>query len=225
MSLFKRKTKDPRQKRLEMEFQLVSEMCSNSDIISFETVDKREGLPPEKYKFIYNLKSIVGIEENGEPIFGDQHVVKITLPPSYPMTSSPKCYVETDIWHPNIRSKGEYKGHVCINAQVLGYWHTLDMLVQQIGEMLQYKNYHALQIQPYPEDAIVAKWVREYGEPNNIISKESKIYTDGRPLLKPTNQWLDTRNGSKKIKIIKIRKGKNENSEGKIKNINIPEKK
>lgn len=183
-----------------MEHQLLEDLCKHSDLISYEVVKPRRGVPPDKYLVHFDVKSIIGIEEEGTPIYGQRHTAKITLPLGYPMTSSPICYMETDTWHPNIRSAGEYKGHICINAQVLGYWHTLDMLVQQIGEMLQYKNYHALQIQPYPEDAIVAKWVREYAEPESIVDKEKGIVVDNRSLLNPTHKWLSSR--SKKSKII-----------------------
>jgi len=202
--LFKRKSRDPRLKRLEMEHQLLEDLCSHSDLIDFEVIKPRKGIPPDKYRLQYYVKSIVGIDEMSKPVYGNHHTVKITLPPGYPMTSSPVCYVESDIWHPNIRSKGEYKGHICINAQVLGHWHTIDMLVTQIGEMLQYKNYHAENIQPYPEDAIVAKWVREYAEPKGIISLKDKVTIDDRPLIKPSTSWLETR--KKRITILGVKK-------------------
>ena len=36
---------------------------------------------------------------------------------------------------------------------------------------------------PYPDDEKVAKWVREYAEPNNIVNKNKQIYIDDSSLL------------------------------------------
>ena len=203
-----RKTnKDPRIRRLEMERELLEDLCNHSDLISYEAKNRRNGHPPENYTVTFNVRSIVGIDDQKNPIYGDTHIADIKLPSGYPMTSSPICYMRSDIWHPNIRSEGKHKGHICINAQVLGHWHTLDMLVEQIGEMLQYKNYHAIDIQPYPEDSKVAEWIREVAEPRGIVNKAKGVVIDDRPLLNPTQEWLDTR--KKKIQITILGRRKN----------------
>ena len=31
---------------------------------------------------------------------------------------------------------------------------------------------------PFPEDSLVAKWIKEYAEPNNIVNKWKEIYSD-----------------------------------------------
>lgn len=191
---------DPRLRRLAKEHELVRDMCKHSELISYEPINPRPGLPPENYRIGYSVRSIVGITESQEPIYGSYHVAELKLPSNYPMVSSPICYMRTPVWHPNIRFSGELKGHICINAQVLGHWHTLDMLIEQIGEMLQYKNYHALDILPYPEDRDAAKWVREYAEPRNIVNKAKNIAVDNRPLLKPSVEWQETR--KQKIQVI-----------------------
>ena len=49
---------------------------------------------------------------------------------------------------------------------------------------MQYKNYHAEHIPPYPEDSKVAEWVMEYAEPNGIVSNVKRIYVDNTPLVK-----------------------------------------
>lgn len=206
--IFKKK-KDPRHKRLALELQKIEELCQYSDLIDFEIINPRKDTPPDKYLIHYKVKSIIRIDEEGNPIYGEAHTAKIILPSGYPMASSPTCHMLTPVWHPNIRSKGELRGRICINEQVLGHWQTLDMLIEQIGEMLQYKNYHAIEVQPYPEDAAVAKWVREYAEPKGIVDKSNHIYIDDRPLKKPTETWLKSRNQKSRIKILKVRKNDN----------------
>lgn len=198
--------KDPRTKRLEMELQLLEELCSNSDFIDFEIINQREGIPPDKYRIHYKVKSIIGINEGGEPIYANKHTAKITLPGGYPITSAPLCFMETNTWHPNIRAKGEAKGHICINDYVLGHWYTIDLLVKQIGEMLQYKNYHAEHIIPYPEDVEVAEWVREYAEPRKIVNKKKGIAIDNNILVKPSKKWMNSRDRKSRIKIRGIKK-------------------
>lgn len=196
---------DPLIKRLALDKHMLDELCSSSDLISSDPLDGSDLLPPSKYRITYDVKSIVGVNDDQSPIYSESHIAEISLPSGYPMVSAPSCYMKTPIWHPNIRSGGNLAGHICINAQVLGTWHTLDLLVEQIGEMLQYKNYHALKMQPYPEDPIVAKWVLEYAEPQGIIDKSKGIAVDSRPLRKPSQEWLDTRKEKSKISIRSIR--------------------
>jgi ubiquitin-protein ligase len=190
--------RDPRQVRLAKEYELLRELCDNSDLISYEVTRQIPGLSPEEYLIHYRVRTIVSLDQMNTPVYGGYHTAKITLPPGYPMTSAPICYMTTPVWHPNIKSSGHYRGHICINKNVLGAWQTLDMLVEQIGEMLQYKNYHALNEQPYPEDAEVAKWVLTVAEPQGIVSK--KHGTDDRPLLRPSPDWASRRRNT----IIKI---------------------
>lgn len=199
---------DPRARRLAKEHEWLDDYCRNSDLVRYEVAKQRPGFPPEEYRIYYKLRSITHILPDGSPQYGNEHVARISLPTGYPMTSSPVCYMETPVWHPNIRSSGEYRGHICINKEVLGHWHTLDMLVEQIGEMLQYKNYHALNEIPFPEDSEVAKWVREHAEPKGIVSKIRGIFTDSRPLQKPSPDWLEKRQRkAPKMQIRAVKKG------------------
>lgn len=179
--------KDPRDKRLAKEHELIDELCGRSVKISYEIVKQDPGFPPEGYKIIYdNVKSIVGVRRDGSPVYGMHHEVEIIFPPAYPgAEGDPKCRMLTDIWHPNIRSKDPAKGRICINSKALGAWHTLDMLSLRIGHMLQYKNYHALNVKPWPEDAEVAKWVRDYAEPKGIVNKDQGVFVDESELLGP----------------------------------------
>jgi len=198
--------KDPRIKRLEMEHQLMKELAASSEYIDFEVVDQRTGMPPDKYLVHYSLKSIIGVREDSSPIYGERHTAQIKLPQGYPLTSAPSCYMKTDAWHPNIKFAGETKGHICINDFVIGHWYTIDMVVKQIGEMLQYKNYHALHILPYPEDTMVASWVRDYAEPRGIVDLKKNIYADDKILIQPTQKWTSSRKKKSMIKILNYRK-------------------
>lgn len=200
-----RRFNNPRDNRLQKELQLLDEFCQQSKLISYQAFPRKGGLPPERYLIHYQVRSIVAIDHWQDPIYGDQHTAEIIIPPSYPLGGQPSCYMKTDAWHPNIKFDGQFKGKICVNDEVLGHWHTLDMMAERIGEMLQYRNYHALNIPPYPEDAKVATWVREYAEPNEIISKKKKIYADTRPLLETTEEWKRSRKKKIQVEILGIR--------------------
>ena len=76
------------------------------------------GLPIE-FEIWYRVKSIVGVKDMPaprEPIFGYLHKMSIVLPNNYPSADgNPIFTFRTDVWHPNIRYSGSFKGHVCLH--------------------------------------------------------------------------------------------------------------
>lgn len=211
--------KDPLLQRLALDHEKMIALSKQTDLISFELVKPHRSLPPEHYKISYKVKSITSINQDQSPNYGSEHVAEIKLPASYPAVP-PICYMKTEAWHPNIRSGGSYKGRICINNKAIGFWQTLDMLVIQIGEMLQYKNYHALHVAPFPEDPVVAKWVREYAEPQGILNSNKSIYVDDRSLMMPSKEWVESRNKSNAITILSVKQKNKEKI--KIGNSNNP---
>lgn len=131
-----------------------------------------QGFPVE-YEIWYRVKSIIGLKENStlrEPVFGYLHKMSIVLPNNYPSADgNPIFTFLTDIWHPNIRYSGNFKGHVCLNSKGMGVLSSLSILVVRVEHYLKYLEYHAENTPPYPEDQTVAQWVREEGEPNGWI--------------------------------------------------------
>lgn len=202
------KFRNPRDNRLAKEHELLDDFCSQSKLVDYEAVPRKGGLPPERYIITYYVRSIIGIDEDKSPIYGDEHIAEIVIPPEYPLGGQPSCYMKTPVWHPNIKFDGRFAGKICVNKKALGHWHTMNMMAERIGEILQYKNYYAINEPPYPEDANVATWVRQYAEPNGIVNKERGIFVDDRPLLETSQEWLESR--KKKIQITIIGRRKNE---------------
>ncbi len=164
---------NPREKRLAKEHLSVDELCKANEDISYRLVrqsGENPDMPPEVYHVTYHLKSIIGIDEQQIPIYDQKHEIEISLPREYPI-KSPKCKVLTNIWHPNIKSDGQYKGRICSNTKEFGKLYNLDLLILRIQQILEYKNYHAVNVAPYPEDEKVARWVRDFAEPNGIVKK------------------------------------------------------
>ncbi len=185
----------PQGKRLLKEWMEIDKLCHLNKHIAY-IVRRRNGenLPIE-YEVIYNIQSIVGVEEPQEvelekdgvsatlqvrePIYGDEHRMRITLPNNFPSArGNPQLNFITDIWHPNIRHAGKFKGRVCSNEKDLGITTSLATRIVRIGQYLQYQLYHALDTYPYPEDSTVAEWVREEAEPMGWINMKEGVFTD-----------------------------------------------
>ncbi|GAB4416772.1 MAG: hypothetical protein OHK0039_26430 [Bacteroidia bacterium] len=177
----KAKLKDPRSVRLSKEHLRLAELCEKSTRISYTLPDKKP-LPPDTYIITYKLRSIVAIDADKQPVYADEHRVQVTFPANFPIGGA-SCYMLTPAWHPNIKWDGPYKGRICGNTAEFGSLFFLNMLVLRIGEILQYKNYHAVQEPPFPEDENVARWMREFAEPHDIVNKNKGIYTDPTSLL------------------------------------------
>lgn len=160
------------------------DLANYSDTIRWEA---HKTVSPLKIPIVYHvhfqLRSITGINDDQSPIYHNEHTLELSITTRYPMEPC-SAFMLTDIWHPNVKSKGKFKGRVCVNSKGLGMAYSLDQVVLRIGEILQYKNYLAEFVPPYPEDEGAAEWVREFAEPNNIVHKEKSIFTDDVPLLR-----------------------------------------
>ena len=98
------------------------------------------GLPTE-FEIWYRCKSIVGVEETEpprKPIFGDLHKMSVVLPNNYPSADgNPVFTFITDIWHPNIRHSGSFKGHVCLTIKEMGVLASIKDLVLRVERYLK----------------------------------------------------------------------------------------
>ncbi|MBK8566743.1 MAG: hypothetical protein IPN76_26280 [Saprospiraceae bacterium] len=153
-----------------------------SDVIDWEVMRTTDLDIPVLYRVHYRFKSIIGINEDFSPIYGNHHIAELSLERPYPLEPC-KVYMKSDLWHPNIKWQGMAKGRVCANVDRMGVTFGLSELVLWVGEILQYKNYHAKNEPPFPEDINVAQWVREYAEPNGVFDKEREFYVDDTPLI------------------------------------------
>ena len=173
--------KSPRARRLAADHQRMVELAARSDFIAFEVRDLVPGSPPEKYVITYTCKGVVRINERREPIYAERHQAMVYLDINYPK-APPKMRWLTPIWQPNIEHVEPFR--VCIDPAWWAASRTLDQLCAMLGEMVQYKNYHAdLATPPFPMDKEVARWVTDYAEPRGIVSKTRPV--DSRELCRP----------------------------------------
>ena len=172
IDFYKDKVKPGRDTRLYNEWKMMDEAYSSHDAISYNVTKRSPSGMPLAYKITFRLKSITGVQEaDGQglqkPVFGDKHVLQITIPNNYPSADGgyPDFKFLTDVWHPNIRFFGEFKGYVCLSFENSGISTSLVEYVGKVAAYLRYDEYHALDEEPYPEDQTVAQWVREQAEP------------------------------------------------------------
>jgi len=167
----------PRLRRLRADHELMRELASRSDLISFRAESPRPTLPPERYIVTFKCKSIIGIDRQGNPQYGEHHQVEIYLHNQYPQRW-PGMKWMTPIWHPNIN---HLNGTVCIDAAWWTASRSLDRLVIMLGEMLQWKNFHDDPTKPpFPWDPDAARWSREYRK-----THPNAFPLDKRELLRP----------------------------------------
>ena len=161
--------------RLFKEWEMIDKRYINDREI-FYVIRKRNAINlPIVYEIIFSLKSIIGVESRNEqglqkPIFGNQHKLRIELPNNYPsMDGQPEFKFISDVWHPNIRFFGDFKGRVCLNLADSGSYTNIVEYIDRIKDYLTYKDYYAVNEYPYPEDLEVAEWVIKQAEPNGWL--------------------------------------------------------
>ena len=174
----------PRMRRLRGDYELMRELASRSDLISFTSSSPHANLPPERYIVTFKCKSIIAVDRLGNPKYGEHHQVEIYLHNQYPHRWPGMKWL-TPIWHPNIN---HLNGSVCIDAAWWAASRSLDRLVVMLGEMLQFKNYHDDPTKPpFPWDAEAARWSREYRKTHPNI-----FPVDHRELLRPERVKLSS---------------------------------
>lgn len=184
----------PRMRRLRGDYELMAELSSRSDLISFRASSTNPNLPPERYIVTFKCKSIVSVDRQGNPKFDEHHQVEIYLHNQYPQRWPGMKWL-TPIWHPNIN---HLNGSVCIDAAWWAASRSLDRLVVMLGEMLQWKNFHDdPKKPPFPWDAEAARWSREYRK-----THANDFPVDRRELLRPERvKLISMDSGATKSKV------------------------
>jgi ubiquitin-protein ligase len=108
------------------------------------------GLPPEVYRFAYNVKGLF-VAANGEIQERQQHHLEVNLSLGYPRRA-PQCRMLTPVFHPNFD-----EATVCIGD----FWAAsegLDDLIIRIGRMITFQEYNTKS----PLNGLAAKWAEQH---------------------------------------------------------------
>ena len=169
--------KSPREKRLEADYQAVSELAKASSVFSFEA----PGRLPQRYRLKFDG---IGLSRSltGEVEVAQSHEVLVNLGAAYPRMI-PQLVWQTPIFHPNISNNGV----VCLGGYGT-HWVpslTLAKLCEMLWDMIRYANFDVNS--PYNREA--ALWAREQTELRLPLDHreiaESDIAEDFRRIAKP----------------------------------------
>lgn len=118
-----------REKRLENDFQELSQLISDSGATL--AIISSQGTPPHQYVIEYRCRGIERLQGT-EPVFRTNHRVEINLGSNYPK-DKPAAKFLTPIFHPNVFTN--------LNVGLGDSWtmaETLSELVIRIGKIIQY---------------------------------------------------------------------------------------
>lgn len=119
-----------RNQRLSADHQkLLALVESNGDRLAIQSI---QGTPPYRYEVTIRCKSVVAFR-GGRPVYGENHMVRISLPPGYPLQDRPRATLLTPIAHPHIFSNRD----VCIGSQG-SVTEFLDAFVRRLYDILRY---------------------------------------------------------------------------------------
>ena len=147
----------PRTRRLKLDHETLAHRFAGSPVIA---IIGMAGLPPEMYRFQFNLKGIY-VTPAGEILERDTHVLEVHLSLEYPRRA-PQCRMLTPVFHPNFD-----EASVCIGD----FWAAsegLDDLVIRIGRMIAYQEYNTRS----PLNGLAAKWAAEH---TNLLPIDSRV--------------------------------------------------
>jgi ubiquitin-protein ligase len=136
----------PRIRRLLLDHEALTRRLVNWSVVQ---IVGTAGLPPEIYRFHYNVKGLY-VAGGGQIMERNSHVLEVNLPLAYPRRA-PQCRMLTPVFHPNFDDS-----QVCIGD----FWAAsegLDDLIIRIGRMICYQEYNIKS----PLNGLAAKWVEQ----------------------------------------------------------------
>jgi ubiquitin-protein ligase len=139
----------PRIRRLKLDHDQMVQKFAGWSLIQ---ITGTAGMPPEVYRFAYNIKGLF-VASNGEIQERAQHHLEVNLSLGYPRRA-PQCRMLTPVFHPNFDDST-----VCIGD----FWAAsegLDDLIIRIGRMIAYQEYNTKS----PLNGLAAKWAEQHAQ-------------------------------------------------------------
>jgi ubiquitin-protein ligase len=136
----------PRTRRLMLDEETLESLLRGWSPIQ---ITGKAGMPPEIYRFTYNLRGLY-VSGSGEILERGTHLLEVNLTLGYPRRA-PQCRMLTPVFHPNFDDS-----MVCIGD----FWAAsegLDDLVIRIGRMISYQEYNTKS----PLNGLAAKWAAQ----------------------------------------------------------------
>lgn len=155
-------------------------LAANRERISLVSA---EGRPPERYVLQCHCVSVVALQR-GRARFGDTHVLRVLLPPDYPLGSPPRAYIDTPIRHPHVFTSRQ---EVCIgHKRVITEY--LDAFVARMFDLLRYDPDNLNPLSPADTEALT--WALKHRDSLPLDTHALVLPSMGAP-AEPTIVWKD----------------------------------
>ena len=122
-----------RRLRLENDYFVVQSFVADSG--GLVSLDQTQGSPPERYRFIFFLRTIAALADSG-PVYSNRQFVEVQLPSAYPV-QAPLVAALTPLVHPHVYANGTF---------CLGGWQRALPLDRMLARILRVLNYEPLAI-------------------------------------------------------------------------------
>lgn len=145
-----------REARLRSEFEAIS--AFNSDVVTVKPIGRNS--PPDHYHLIYDLKTIVGLDPQGNPQIEQRTwTVEVLFPNNYPWGKPEVRFIGQRILHPNVWVNGD----ICIEDHWrAGIGIPFDSLTEHIGQIIAYQKYNLNS--PANGDQQLRLWILRNGD-------------------------------------------------------------
>lgn len=140
---------------------------------------RRPGAIPFTRLYVtYHIRSVVGLDAQGEPLYRDRHDLVIDIPPEYPELAPVVRMVagSPPPFHPNFWSHGANYGLVCTHGGGIALadpGETLALLVVRVGQMLQYDP-QLIQVHQGPNDE-AARWYHAHRNQPGLFPTDRQV--------------------------------------------------
>lgn len=145
-----------REVRLKAEYE---EICTfRSDVVTVKPIGRSN--PPDHYHLLYDLKTIVGFDQQGNPQIQQRTwKVEVIFPTNYPWGKPEVHFIGQRVIHPNVWVNGD----ICIEDHWrAGIGIPFDSLTEHIGQIIAYQKYNLNS--PANGDQQLRLWILRYGD-------------------------------------------------------------
>jgi len=139
-----------RQRLISDEERLRALAALNPDRLIIQTT---KGNPPDSYEIVLQCKTVTALR-GGAPVYGSRHVLRVTLPPSYPLQARPHAAYLTPVRNPHVFPSRD----VCIGSKG-SLTEFLDAFVRRMYDVLRYDPEYIDPDSPADRDAMA--WAQQ----------------------------------------------------------------
>lgn len=133
------------------------------------------GRAPDKYLITYHCKGLVK-QRDGSITEASQFQMEVVFTPRFPGEPPRFVWLTPSIWHPNFDAT-----YICLEGRSFAVGLTLDIIVPEVGRMVQYQNYNIQN--PLSQEA--ARWAAHHTSHGYSSSRSKSASSSSRAYTSP----------------------------------------